>query len=167
MIEDWEPLALCKEVGPEFMWAGPADDEAAPKSGRPGRKPGTDLGMALALCEQCPVRLECLTAALREEAGQPVSMRETIRGGMTPGERFALEASRGKCADCGKKVSSVLCLPCSNRRTVRDATMEAERLAWRRTCLNCGDVSTHENKHDYCRDCTRVLYNGRQISAAS
>ena len=62
-------------------------DEAGPGTGDPER--------AEFLCRGCPVRQECLDAALREEAGESGEglgwrYRHGIRGGLTPFQRAAL-----------------------------------------------------------------------------
>ncbi|MGW2985438.1 WhiB family transcriptional regulator [Streptomyces goshikiensis] len=45
---------------------------------------------AIAICRQCPVRAECLAAALDEEARDDLYSRTGIRGGLTVPERWAL-----------------------------------------------------------------------------
>lgn len=54
-------------------------DEASPGEG--------SFERAAALCEGCPVLLECRSAALREEAGLARVYRYGVRGGMTPHQR--------------------------------------------------------------------------------
>lgn len=46
---------------------------------------------ALAICAACPVRLECLDDALREERGKAATGRFGVRGGLTSDDRFNLE----------------------------------------------------------------------------
>ena len=48
--------------------------------------PGTQH-YAASLCRECPVRQECLRAALEYEHGQPVAIRFGIWGGKTPEQR--------------------------------------------------------------------------------
>lgn len=49
---------------------------------------------ARAACRSCPVRKECLTAALEEERGLDATMRVGIRGGLTATQRATLENPR-------------------------------------------------------------------------
>lgn len=48
--------------------------------------------MALALCQSCPVRADCLAAATEEEAG---SQKFGIRGGLTAEERTRAARKKG------------------------------------------------------------------------
>lgn len=49
-------------------------------------------------CNRCPVREACLTAALAEEGATAANMRAAIRGGMTPGERWAISRPKKTAA---------------------------------------------------------------------
>jgi WhiB family redox-sensing transcriptional regulator len=64
----WADAAACKSM-PTALWFAPDD---------------TSQRIALALCRGCPVRADCLAAAVAEEAGQP---RWGIRGGRTAAQR--------------------------------------------------------------------------------
>ena len=46
---------------------------------------------AQALCAGCPVRQECLAAAIEEEHGLSANNRYLVRGGLTPSGRVQLE----------------------------------------------------------------------------
>lgn len=48
------------------------------------------------ICRSCPVREECLTAALEEERGLHATMRVGVRGGLTVAERVDLENPQGR-----------------------------------------------------------------------
>jgi hypothetical protein len=43
---------------------------------------------AVSICHQCPVREQCLTEALADEAGRKLYARYGIRGGYTPQGRY-------------------------------------------------------------------------------
>lgn len=43
--------------------------------------------IALDVCDECPVREQCLNAALKEEADIGARFRFGVRGGMRPGQR--------------------------------------------------------------------------------
>lgn len=73
----WEAHAACREIGPEtFMGGHYSPAEAAP---------------AKDICRGCPVRRQCLAAAMAEEAGTSRASRDCIRGGLTPAERYRLD----------------------------------------------------------------------------
>ncbi|MCY0921864.1 MULTISPECIES: WhiB family transcriptional regulator [unclassified Streptomyces] len=75
-----------------------ADTEPSPhwadQASCAGDRAAEFLGDALAarsICGTCPVRTECLTAALVEEAGEGLYEREGIRGGLNAHERWELD----------------------------------------------------------------------------
>lgn len=43
---------------------------------------------AIRICQQCPVRLQCLEDAMEAEGGKKLDGRYGIRGGYTPADRF-------------------------------------------------------------------------------
>ena len=62
---------------------------------------------AIAICNRCPVRQECLDFAMNMEGGASVRSRWNIYGGRTPAQRAALAAKRSTptsslplCRDC-------------------------------------------------------------------
>lgn len=75
----WEADAVCARVDPD-LWFPAIGESAAP---------------ARRLCLTCPVRTECLAAAMAEEAGQH---RHGIRGGLTARERLALASRQRQAA---------------------------------------------------------------------
>lgn len=72
--QTWARRAACRDAPIEVFFAGP----------------GSSWREARRLCDGCPVRLECLDAALVEERGANRSQRHGFRGGETPGERARL-----------------------------------------------------------------------------
>lgn len=66
--------APCLTVDPEIFFSEAPKKEAQAK----------------ALCATCPQQADCLSLALKAEAGEPASNRFGIYGGFTPRERFAL-----------------------------------------------------------------------------
>lgn len=58
---------------------------------------------ALSICATCPVKQECLEAAIVEEQGLGYGYRYGIRGGTTPTERWVLSRRTPRaCAECGR-----------------------------------------------------------------
>ncbi|MFF6847071.1 WhiB family transcriptional regulator [Streptomyces antimycoticus] len=49
-------------------------------------------------CNRCPVQPECLAAALAEEGTTAANMRGSIRGGMTPTERWRISRPKKTAA---------------------------------------------------------------------
>lgn len=74
---DWMASALCRQADPDLF--------------TPDAYRGQPVRDAKAVCNRCPSRKPCLDDALTTEAGQSRQMRESIRGGLTPGERYDLE----------------------------------------------------------------------------
>lgn len=74
LMLDWLDLAACVGADPQLFDALPGSRDEA---------------VALAICADCPVRSECLTAAYVE--GDDV----TIRGGLTADARRALRRFAG------------------------------------------------------------------------
>lgn len=72
---DWEERALCRRHDTPGLWLS-EDLE--------------DQAEAAYLCGGCPVRLDCLDAAMDIEGGEGASGRGTVRGGMGPKERADL-----------------------------------------------------------------------------
>ncbi|GAA4706488.1 WhiB family transcriptional regulator [Streptomyces youssoufiensis] len=71
----WAASALCAQVDPELFF---------PEIG------GSSAVTARRICAACPVRAECLAAALFEEGDCAPSYRHGIRGGLSPRARYAL-----------------------------------------------------------------------------
>jgi WhiB family redox-sensing transcriptional regulator len=53
---------------------------------------------AIRICHACPIRQQCLEAALAEEGGRTVDGRHGIRGAKTPLERLAIHRRRTRTA---------------------------------------------------------------------
>ncbi|MBB4893500.1 hypothetical protein FHS39_002531 [Streptomyces olivoverticillatus] len=75
----WEEKALCRERNVDF-----APELAAKRY----------AARAKEVCRACPVTSPCLAAALAEERGLSSHFRDTVRGGLTPRERAALDRSQ-------------------------------------------------------------------------
>jgi hypothetical protein len=76
----WFDEALCLGYDPDIWYPETSSEWAAPK----------------AICDVCPVRLECLAAALLEEEGRAAFVRYGMRGGVTPIERAKMDHSQVK-----------------------------------------------------------------------
>ncbi|MGK3107920.1 WhiB family transcriptional regulator [Streptomyces sp. WAC05858] len=72
----WEKAALCATADPDVF--------------SPDDYRGETVQEAKAICDRCPVRAQCLAAAMAEEGKAPAAMRGSIRGGHTPAERAAI-----------------------------------------------------------------------------
>lgn len=86
----WNRQANCRGVPTRVFF--PDEGRGAHFSWKPARE----------LCDACPVRSQCLTAALQEELP---SERNGMRGGMTPDERsqYVRQSKRqSKCELCGE-----------------------------------------------------------------
>ena len=79
---DWRARAACLGRDPETFFPDPADRD------------GEDE--AVAICETCPVRTECLADAMGSETYRTTSGRHGIWGGKTPRQRYAMYRGRGK-----------------------------------------------------------------------
>lgn len=84
MNTDWEKHGICREIGPELF---EPDDYSPPA-----------VAEAKDACGRCMVQALCLDAAMREEAGQPRELRATVRGGLTPRERWQLDRQQREAA---------------------------------------------------------------------
>lgn len=49
---------------------------------------------AIRVCASCPLRAQCLQAALDAEAGLAVTYRHSVAGGLTPEQRVALDTKK-------------------------------------------------------------------------
>lgn len=67
----WAQDALCAQTDPEIFF--------------PNK--GESIQKAVRICSQCPVRQECLDAAMEEESARSGYGRYGIRGGVTARER--------------------------------------------------------------------------------
>lgn len=84
-IPVWTPDQQVPCAAAPDMWV---EDEG---KGR-GTYTSHEAKFAIEVCHTgCPVRMECLDAALTEERGQSGSFRSGIRGGLTPMQRVRLD----------------------------------------------------------------------------
>lgn len=79
-----DPRRACRGADTE-MWFRDTETGAGARA---------DTELALRVCRRCPVRMECLTTALDEEAGRGRDYRHGIRGGLTATERHNLVVRR-------------------------------------------------------------------------
>lgn len=73
----WRDNAACSGLGDLFV---PRDEKSA------------DANEARLICGRCPVRQECLDAAMKEEGQTDEYRRAGVRGGLTPAERAEMAA---------------------------------------------------------------------------
>lgn len=78
----WGARALCADLDPAVM--APHDEDRV----------GVDL--ARRICGNCPARQDCLMAAMGEEGGDETHLRDGVRGGLTPAERYTAHRRRFK-----------------------------------------------------------------------
>lgn len=79
---------------PKWMLRGICGDEPFLMSPREDDAKGIE--QARRICGNCPVRVDCLTAAMRDEGGTDPYRREGIRGGLTPGERYTMHRAKNR-----------------------------------------------------------------------
>lgn len=85
-MSDWRIRAACAGLpGDEFFptgsWGAANDVPAA-------------YAAAARICRRCPVRVECLDAAIAEEGPASAGNRYGMRGGLTPGQRRSVYEAR-------------------------------------------------------------------------
>jgi WhiB family redox-sensing transcriptional regulator len=83
MIDDdqeWRRRAVCKGAPLEWFF-GSGDYE---------------YRRAMRLCDRCPVRVECLDAAVLEEDDVPMRFITGVRGGTTPAQRVAMRRKENR-----------------------------------------------------------------------
>lgn len=88
--EPWRDEAACIDVGVDLFYADSMDTDFESKWSK------SLMTQAKAFCAKCPVRVECLEAALREEQGMGKDNRWGVRGGLAPSARLALQAKRDR-----------------------------------------------------------------------
>ena len=109
--DDWRRNAACRDSPPETMFP-----HSGYKDGRLTRAGAANaIAGAKAICERCPVAVECLTFALEHDE------RFGIWGGLTEDERAAMHRRRGREeAECGTdrgykrhiRLGEPACTPC-------------------------------------------------------
>lgn len=90
MEREWELKAACRDEDPDIFFSGKT------------------RGQAQVICGGCPVREECLAAALVREAGVAKVYREGIVAGLTGAQRWNLarqqdQRRRNEVAQCGTR----------------------------------------------------------------
>lgn len=91
----WYARAACAnhpDLDPD-LWT---DQPAPVHGGKIGQWGAGEQKKAIAICRACPVMVECLNAALREEHGVVGKARYGIRGGLTPSQRAKVDAERAR-----------------------------------------------------------------------
>lgn len=82
------PATLLLAVPPDWAQVdGKPCTERVPRHNEPDPYDTSDPEKAAALCAGCPVRPECLEAALEEEGDLAARSRWLVRGGLTPKDR--------------------------------------------------------------------------------
>lgn len=74
--DSWRESATCREVDPDLFF--PEIHQAA------------QWAAAKEVCARCPVRLDCLDWAMKEESGLGRSARYGVLGGLSPQGRWLL-----------------------------------------------------------------------------
>lgn len=74
--------------------------EKADKAIRKSNRDQSPVHEALAMCRFCPARKPCLEDAIENEQGAGVSGRFSIRGGMTPNDRYEAWLNRNRPKSC-------------------------------------------------------------------
>lgn len=112
--QDWPRWAACKDVDPEPAFSP---------------KITVQHEFARTVCRKpCPVRAECLAAAMSEEEGMSAALRRRrgVLGGWTGTERYRIEAGdAADCVDCGVMIvpltwTHTRCRPCSVRHKYQE-----------------------------------------------
>ena len=83
--EDWTIDAMCAQVGGDLWYVDPE-----------GAGTGMQRRTAIRICGDCPVKTQCLNAAMRLEQGMGRTSRFGIWGGLTPTQRALMDAAHIK-----------------------------------------------------------------------
>jgi hypothetical protein len=101
MDRRWEDRAACSGLPGEMFFEDvflEDDDGVVKEIDRPA------LARARAVCAACPVRDQCFTAAMEEEAGSAQARRFGVRAGTTPGQRYSIwRRDVQQCDRCGER----------------------------------------------------------------
>lgn len=155
--EDWRQQAACAETDPELWF--PDGWHESPD--------------AIAICNTCPVRQECLDDALRMDDNA-----FGIRGGLYPSERRKLTGPMPlprptDCRRCGEPLTG-RGLAIYHKECAREAKAERNRMYRAglkpvQTCLTCSvEIDT---RRMYCVDCAerrrraQVAVNNKRLAA--
>ena len=125
--EPWREIAACDGQAP-----APFDDLTLE-----GRR----------TCAACPVRSDCLEAAMIEEGRTRASYRAGLRGGLSPADRVALQSFRDDVA----KIAGTF------ERPARRSDRTPDR------CLRCSDFA-RSAAASYCDPCAKAV--ARESTAA-
>jgi WhiB family redox-sensing transcriptional regulator len=142
---DWRSDALCTQIDPDLFF---------PKKGDAGQ-----AKQARAVCARCPVREQCLTAALEADE------RFGIFGGLSVRQRDALKRERNTTgpesttrpdrrrhrAPCGTEAGAkrhwrdgeTICTPCRKAANLRHNEREEARRARQRSAAAAGPRAAH------------------------
>ena len=75
--------------------------EGSLRNGQDVREKAEHLDVSARYCDVCPVRKQCLAAALAEEDTSPMKHRYGLRGGLTPAQRYDVYKIGADCPECG------------------------------------------------------------------
>lgn len=118
----WSYRALCSDVSPHVM--APHEEDAA----------GVDR--ARAICGNCPVLQDCLTSAMGEEGSDEPHLRDGMRGGHTPAERYT---AHRRSYPRRRKPAELK--PCGTR-----AGYDRHRARGEEPCGDCRDAMVEEQR---------------------
>lgn len=82
----WHTDAACAGMDPDIFY--PNDPQPIGRPTNPAKPDG--YAQARTVCGRCPVRDQCLSEAMADEAGNGAKVRHGMRGGLTPTERYRL-----------------------------------------------------------------------------
>lgn len=122
MVDDWMDEARCAEIGGDDIWFPPK---------------GASVDAAKRICEDCPVRNQCLQYGMYELTG--------IYGGTTAYERKRIRLSLPK--------------PPRKKQT------ECQKAGHDWT--NPDNVRTKQNGTRYCGECDRIAHHQRKMRGAA
>lgn len=134
----WDMRAACRGADPElFFSVSFADGRDVWPSSRP------HAAVADRYCDCCPVRRECLAAALLEEDTAPMSNRFGLRAGLTPAQRYSVhKRNAADCPECGCAIDPLCfrtgrltCSVCNWHRNVQPVPEEGDEWQERHTIL--------------------------------
>lgn len=157
-VGNWHRQAMCQVPNgryPRPEWLRTTADKRESVTQR-----GNNRRMAAALCDGCPVIVECLEAALREEAGLGTA-RCGIRGGLTARERYEISLGvRGQEVDedqgaIDAAAARIRRLGWEAREEAADRAEERERARWDGVT---GEAATRSERS---RDAVRAAAAGR------
>lgn len=88
------------------------------------------IDKAKRICAECPIKAQCLEAALSDERGVAADMRFGVFAGTTPTERAELDPGRF-CKDCDAPVEGTA-FRCPECRVLRHRVVQARHSQRRR-----------------------------------